>query len=65
MKEKDKLLSCRICGNKPIIEHWSSSGRMYMVKCNNPDCAVPDDGYPTGHDLQMVKEKWNRRQSCG
>lgn len=35
---------------------------MYMVKCNNSDCPVPDDGYPTGRDLEKVKEEWNRRQ---
>lgn len=34
---------------------------MYMVKCNNPDCAVPPMGYPTGRDLIKVKEEWNRR----
>lgn len=57
-----KLRPCRICkGNKIAIETWSSGGRMYMVKCNNPDCPVPDDGYPTGRKLDEVKEEWNRR----
>lgn len=32
-----------------------------MVKCNNPDCPVPPDSYPTGRDLKAVKEEWNRR----
>ena len=48
-------------GNKIITEKWSSDGRMYMVKCNNPNCPVPDDGYPTGRNLDKVKEEWNRR----
>lgn len=34
---------------------------MYMVKCNNPDCPVPQDGYPTGRNLNTVKEEWNKR----
>lgn len=58
-----KLKPCRICkGNKIVIEMWRSSGLMYMVKCNNPDCPVPDDGYPAGMDLEKVKQEWNRRQ---
>ncbi len=57
-----KLNPCRICkGNKIVVEIWSSGGRMYMVKCNNPDCSVPDNGYPTGRKLDEVKEEWNRR----
>lgn len=37
------------------IETWTSGGRMYMVKCNNPDCYVPVNGYPTGRNLEEVK----------
>ena len=51
-----KLKPCRICkGNKIIVETWSSGGFMCMVKCNNPDCPVPDYGYPTGRNLDEVK----------
>lgn len=58
----EELNPCRICGKKNIkVETWMSGGRMYMVKCSNPDCPVPDDGYPTGRDLVKVKEEWNRR----
>jgi hypothetical protein len=58
-----KLKPCHLCGkNSAKIEIWSSGGRMYMVKCYNPDCPVPDDGYPTGRNLDEVKEEWNRRQ---
>ena len=57
-----KLNPCRICkGNNAVVETWSSNGRMHMVKCNNPDCPVPDEGYPTGRNLEEVKEEWNRR----
>lgn len=57
-----KLNPCRACkGNKIVVETWKSGWTMYMVKCNNPDCPVPDDGYPTGRDLDKVKEEWNRR----
>lgn len=60
-----KLKPCRICGgNRIVIETWLSAGGGFicMVKCNNPDCPVPDNGYPTGRDLENVKEEWNRRQ---
>lgn len=58
----EELKKCPICGKKNIkAEAWTSGGRMYMVKCNNPDCPVPSNGYPTGRDLNKVKEEWNRR----
>jgi ssDNA-binding Zn-finger/Zn-ribbon topoisomerase 1 len=57
----NKLLPCPICGKKPIIEMWSSGGLKYMCKCNNPDCNVPLDGYPTGRNPASVIEAWNRR----
>lgn len=60
MNDKEKLQPCPLCGKRPIIEHWSSGGIMYMVKCNNPDCPVPDNGYPTGRKLESVIEEWNR-----
>lgn len=57
-----KLKPCPLCGKTNIvIERWSSGRRMYMVKCNNADCPVPDDGYPTGRNLGEVKNEWNRR----
>lgn len=57
----NELKPCPFCGKKPIIETWPSCGRMYMVKCNNPDCPVPLDGYPSGHNPDVVKKAWNRR----
>ena len=32
-----------------------------MVKCNNPDCPVPENGYPEGRNLDELKKEWNRR----
>lgn len=59
---KIKLKPCPICWKNNIkIETWSSGGRMYMVKCNNPDCSVPENGYPVGRNLEEVKKAWNRR----
>lgn len=59
-----KRKPCRICGKRDvIIESWRSGGAMYMVKCNNPNCPVPEDGYPTGRNLDDVFEEWNRRQT--
>ena len=55
-----ELKPCPLCGRKPIIEHWSSGGTMFMVKCNNPDCPVPEESYPKGHKLSEVIAEWNR-----
>lgn len=61
---KIKLKPCRRCGGTNIvIERWSSGGPMFMVKCNNPDCPVPEDGFPVGRNPDVVKEDWNRRQA--
>lgn len=57
----EELKPCPFCGRKPIIEHWSSGLVMYMVKCNNPDCPVPEEFYPKGHKLSEVIAEWNRR----
>ncbi|MBS4980033.1 MAG: hypothetical protein KHZ72_01485 [Lachnospiraceae bacterium] len=62
MRKKEKLKSCKLCGkNSATVEIWSSGGLMYMVKCNNPDCPVPEEGYPKGRKLDEVVEVWNRR----
>lgn len=65
MTNEIKLKPCPICGKHPIIEHWCSGEMMYMVKCNNPDCPVPENGYPSGSDLKEVKDEWNRRSDNG
>lgn len=46
---KDKRLKpCRICGVKPVLEHWTSGGPMYAVRCDNPDRQdVCDNGLET------------------
>ena len=56
-----RLKPCRICDKAQTkIEIWSSGGIMYMVKCNNTNCPVPENGYPTGRNLEKVKEEWNQ-----
>lgn len=30
-----------------------------MVKCNNPNCPIPPEGFPTGRNLEEVKEGCN------
>ena len=53
----DKLKPCPFCGKKNIIiETWSSGGPRYMVKCNNPNCPVPEIWAK-----KSVIEAWNRR----
>lgn len=64
MGQKKTLNPCRLCGKRNIrTERWASGGMMYMIKCNNPDCPVPYEGYPTGRKLDEVQEEWNRRNS--
>lgn len=59
---KPELKPCPFCGGaKIVIETWLSGGWMHMIKCNNPDCPVPANGYPTGRDLEKVRQEWNRR----
>lgn len=55
----DKLKPCPFCGGKAITERWASGGIMYMVKCGNPDCVVPAEGYPSGRNLTAVTDHWN------
>ena len=50
-----------ICGKRAIIERWSSGGTMCMAKCANMTCPVPNDGYPSGHNLDEVIKEWNAR----
>lgn len=57
----NKLKLCPVCGKRAIIERWRSGGMMYMAKCNNPDCPVPHDGYPSGHNLEEVISEWNAK----
>lgn len=53
-----ELKPCQLCGRKPVVERWSSVGTTYMVKCNNPDCPVPVESYPAGHNLVEVMEQF-------
>ena len=54
MSRKEHMKPCKYCGSHDvIIEQWMSGGRMYMVRCNNSDCPVPPEGFPTGETLMM------------
>ena len=33
-----------------------------MIRCPHSDCPVPVDGFPTGRNLEEVRQEWNRRQ---
>ena len=61
MKSEIKLKPCPFCVKKPIWETWSSGGAMFMVKCDNSDCPIPENGYPTGRVRSEVAQEWNRR----
>lgn len=62
MKDKKRLKPCKLCGkNSAKVEIWGSGGLMHMVKCNNPDCPVPKEGYPNGRKLDEAIKEWNRR----
>ena len=64
-----KLKPCRYCrGTNIKLESWQSGGHMCMVKCNNPDCPVPPEGYPTGREtegriskLKIWRYRWIRK----
>jgi hypothetical protein len=61
---ESKLMPCRRCNRRAIIESWSSGGMMYMVKCSNPDCPIESyEEYPRGHNLPQVIQEWNRRNA--
>lgn len=58
-----KLLPCKNCNCKPVLEFWSSGGVWCAVRCTNPD--RPDD-CDNGFDLSKSKipeeavKKWNK-----
>lgn len=70
IKERDfmsriKMKPCAICKTMPVLEHWSSGGPMYAVRCNNPD--RPDscsDGfyYSRSRNNKEAIERWNEWQ---
>lgn len=52
-----ELKPCPLCGRKPTIAHWNSGGLMHMVKCRDMYCPVPNCGYPSGRNLDEVKDE--------
>ena len=65
---KDKRLKpCRICGVKPVLEHWTSGGPMYAVRCDNPDRQdVCDNAFYHSkcRDPEEAIELWNAYQEA-
>lgn len=60
-----KLKPCKTCGVKPVLEHWSSGGPMYAVRCDNPDrpdsCSDAFD-YSKSRNPEEAIKKWNEYQ---
>lgn len=57
-----KLKPCKTCGVKPVLEHWSSGGKWWAVRCNNPDrgdgCDWKFNHTKTRHP-EETKRLWN------
>ena len=59
-----KLKPCKYCGKSNIVvARLGFSEKMYMVKCENSECPVPPEGYPTGRNLSDVEAEWDKRNS--
>ena len=61
-----KICPCATCGTRPVLEHWSSGGNKYAVRCNNPD--RPDSCsdafyYSLCSNPYEAVAKWNEYQS--
>lgn len=61
-----RLKPCKTCGIKPVLEHWTSGGSMFAVRCNNPDRPDSCDGgfyYSMCRNPEEAIDKWNEYQS--
>lgn len=61
-----RLKPCKTCGTNPVLEHWSSGGPMYAVRCDNPD--RPDSCsdafyYSMSNNADEAITKWNKYQA--
>lgn len=57
-----QLKPCKNCGVRPVLEHWTSGGYMFAVRCDNPD--RPDDcnhGFyqSMSRNPEEAIKKWN------
>ncbi|MGI6235718.1 MAG: hypothetical protein ACOYI6_10785, partial [Christensenellales bacterium] len=63
-----RLKPCKTCSVKPVLEHWSSGGPMYAVRCDNPErpdsCDEAFD-YSKNRNPEKAIERWNEYQSVG
>ena len=60
-----KLKPCKTCGTRPVLEHWSSGGKKYAVRCDNPDRPVSCDEafyYSMCGNPDEAKRRWNEYQ---
>ena len=61
-----RLKPCRTCGTRPVLEHWSSGGPVYAVRCDNPDRPESCDEafyYSKSRDPEKAIAKWNEFQT--
>lgn len=65
---RDKRIKpCPICGGKAVLETWASGGRIFAVRCDNPDRPNKcDDGFYLSRSKSPEEaiEKWNRFGRC-
>lgn len=60
-----RLKPCKTCGVKPVLEHWSSGGPMFAVRCDNPDRPNSCDlafHYSKCRNPQEAIKRWNEYQ---
>ena len=66
---KDRRLKpCKTCGTKPVLEHWSSGGPMFAVRCDNPDRPDSCDDafyYSKCRNPDETVRRWNEYQEAG
>lgn len=62
---KQKMLVCKTCGTKPVLEHWSSGRPMYAVRCDNPERPNSCSDafyYSMSNNPHEAVTKWNEYQ---
>ena len=62
---REKLIPCKNCGVKPVMEFWRSGGLIVAVRCDNPDRPDACDEafyYSRSKNLKEAVRKWNEFQ---
>lgn len=63
-----QLKPCKTCGVKPVLEHWSSGGPKFAVRCDypyRPDSCNKAFYYSLSSNPEDAVNKWNEYQSRG